>query len=230
MQISNNQITENLSTIHSDIERIATEQGRSPDTVRVVAVSKTFPAAAVQAAYDAGQRMFGENRVQELTEKASETPADCDWHLVGHLQRNKVKHALQYANWIHSLDSVRLAERIDSVAGELETRPAVLIEVNVLGEESKYGVSFEEARTLLETCLDCSNFDIVGLMTIAPYGVDYSTLHRVFASLRELRDTLQAEFDTELPELSMGMSNDYEAAIQEGATIIRIGSAIFGQR
>lgn len=230
MELSNKQIMENLKKIRQRLDEISVEADRNPEEVKLIAVSKSFPVESVRAAYEGGQRLFGENKVQELGEKAEQAPPDCEWHLVGHLQRNKVGDAIENASWIHSIDSLKLAERINRLAAEKGVKPFGLIEVNVLGEESKYGVDFEGARRIVEWTLSASNLDVQGLMTMAPFGASSSVLHRVFASLRELRDTLQAEFDVVLPELSMGMSDDYEFAVREGASMVRIGRAIFGER
>lgn len=231
MNLSNKQIEDNLKTLRQRLDQLTAEAGREPSDVKLIAVSKTCSADAVNAAYEAGQRLFGENKVQELCQKTGKTPADCEWHFLGHLQRNKVSDALEHASWIHSLDSLKLADRINRVADENNVnKPFILIEVNVLGEESKYGVDFEGARQILEETLKSYNLNIQGLMTMAPYQADPSVTHRVFASLRELRDTLQTEFGVMLPELSMGMSDDYDIAVQEGSTMVRLGRAIFGER
>jgi pyridoxal phosphate enzyme (YggS family) len=195
-----------------------------------VAVTKTVGPAAIQAAYDAGQRLFGENRVQELTGKAPVLPADCEWHLVGHLQRNKVRPALQAAGWIHAADSAQLIDRIGRLAAELEARPAILLEVNMSAEETKFGVPPAAAGRLLEAALACPAVACRGLMTLAPFGAPEAVLRRVFGGLRELRDTLQQAYAVPLPDLSMGMSADFEVAVEEGATLVRVGTAVFGPR
>jgi len=230
MEMSSSEIEKKLQNIQEKLAELTESAGRPAGSVRLVAVSKNFPVELVKGAYEAGQRLFGENRVQELNEKAAKLPSDCEWHLVGHLQSNKVRDALKHAAWIHSIDSVKLVQRINRIGSEENVRPVGLIQVNVVGEGTKFGVDFEGARTVLENSLDCSHVDIRGLMTMAPYGASPTTLHRTFASLRELRDTLQAEFGCQLPELSMGMSGDYETAVKEGSTLVRIGTAIFGKR
>lgn len=223
-------IAENLRTVRARIAEAATTAGRSPETVNLVAVTKTVGPPEVRAAYDADQRGFGENRAQELTRKAPALPGDIKWHFIGRLQRNKVRAAVRAAAWIHSVDSVSLLQRIDRIAGEEERRPVVLFEVNVSGEASKNGVPAAEAPRLIEAARACSNVECRGLMTIAPFGASEAELHRVFGDLRELRDRLSREFGLPLPELSMGMSGDFAVAIAEGATLVRIGTAIFGPR
>ena len=223
-------ISGNLSAVHERIAAAAVKAGRDPATVRLVAVSKTVPVAAIVEAYAAGQRCFGENRVQELRAKVPQLPADCEWHLIGHLQDNKVRHAVQSAAWLHALDSVERIRRAERIAGEEGRRPVVLIEVNLSGEATKFGAAGDDARALVEEALRSPHLDCRGFMTMAPYGAPVMELHRIFGGLRELRDRLAAEFRTPLPELSMGMSADFETAIAEGATLVRIGTAIFGSR
>jgi pyridoxal phosphate enzyme (YggS family) len=224
-------IAENLRRIREEIEGIAVGSGRKSDSVRLLAVSKTRTLGEIEEARDAGQLAFGENRVQELEEKAPALPRDIEWHLIGHLQSNKAAKALRLAAWIHSVDSVSLLQRLDRLAGELEARPYILLEINVSGESSKFGVKEEDAMAeLAEAAASCRNLHWKGLMTMAPFDADEATLHRVFGGLRNLRDTWSARHGIPLSELSMGMSSDYAAAIREGATIVRIGSALFGHR
>jgi len=223
-------IAENLQTIRTLIAKAATAASRSPDTVRLVAVSKTVGVPEVQAAYNAGQQGFGENRAQDLARKVPELPGDIEWHFIGRLQRNKVRAVVRSAVWIHSVDSVSLLQRIDRIAGEEGRRPTVLFEVNVSGETSKGGVPTVEAARLFEAAAVCRNLECRGLMTVAPFDASDAELHRVFGELRELRDRLSREFGLPLPDLSMGMSGDFGIAIAEGATIVRIGTAVFGSR
>ena len=201
--------------------------GRAEDSARLVAVSKTFPAEAVASAREAGQFLFGENRVQELATKVPVLPQDIEWHLIGHLQANKVRAAVNLATWIHSVDTADLLRRIVRIAEEENRTPRLLLEVNVSGEASKFGMRADEVEATVSACptpLLC------GLMTVAPAEATVAELHQVFASLRKLRDSVAAATGHPLPELSMGMSGDFEIALAEGATIVRIGSAIFGHR
>jgi hypothetical protein len=223
-------IKENLSEILESIAAAARKAGRDPESVKLIAVSKTFPPEAVQSAYDAGQRRFGENRVQELALKTAALPDDIEWHMIGHLQSNKARLAVENAAYIHAVDSAKLLRKIDRIAGELGRSPKILLEINISGEESKFGADAEFARELLKNALECENISVVGLMTMAPFGASEAELRLVFSSLRKLRDGLQSEFALSLPELSMGMSGDFETAIEEGATMVRIGTSIFGKR
>lgn len=217
-------IAANLERVRARIARAAETAGRSPSAVRLVGVSKTFPAASVIAAVRAGLVDAGENRVQEAVAKAAEVAAsgvEPAWHLIGHLQTNKVKAALSLFSLIESVDSLHLAEVLNRQA----QRPIeILLEVNVAGEASKSGVAFDEARTTAAQIGRLPNLVLRGLMTVAPLVDDPEESRPVFRRLRELRDALG------LTELSMGMSGDFEVAIQEGATIVRIGRAIFGAR
>lgn len=224
-------IAQNLAEVRKAIADEARKAARKDDTVRLLAVSKTFPAADVKDAYDAGQRMFGENRVQELETKAPLLPADIEWHLIGHLQSNKAAKAVEYALWIHSVDSEKLLERIAKAAEQRGKVMNILLEVNISGEESKFGLrDYEEIRSIASSALKMPNIRLQGLMTMAEFDATETRLHKTFAGLRAMRDRLEKELDIALPELSMGMSSDYPAAIDEGATIVRIGTAIFGRR
>jgi hypothetical protein len=219
-----------LACVEESVRSAARAAGRDPSTVRLIAVSKTHPAEVVREIYDAGHRLFGENRVQELLAKAPLLPADTRWHLIGHLQKNKIRKVLPVAERIHSVDSLDLARDIDRIAAELGLFPRVLLEVNVSGEESKFGFRPDVLRTELETLLALPRVQVDGLMTIAPYVEDPETVRPVFAGLRELRDELARCGGVPLPELSMGMSGDFAVAIAEGATFVRVGTAIFGER
>ncbi|MGD0766289.1 MAG: YggS family pyridoxal phosphate-dependent enzyme [Dehalococcoidia bacterium] len=217
-------IAENLRRVQERIDAACRQAGRSPAEVTLVGISKSFPASAVVAAYAAGLRDMGENRVQEAAAKipsAAAQGATPRWHLVGHLQSNKVKTALELFDIIHSVDSLRLAQAISRQA----TKPApVLLEVNVSGEESKFGLRPEELAETLAQARSLPNVDVRGLMTVAPQVADAEAVRPVFRRLRELAQALG------LPELSMGMSDDFEVAVEEGSTMIRIGRAIFGPR
>ena len=224
-------IAQNLAEVRKAVADEARKAARKDDSVRLLAVSKTFPAEDVKEAYDAGQRMFGENRVQELETKAPLLPADIEWHLIGHLQSNKAAKAVEYASWIHSVDSEKLLERIAKAAEQRGKVMNILLEVNISGEESKFGLrDYEEIRSIASSALQMPNIRLQGLMTMAEFDATETRLHETFAGLRTMRDRLEKELDIALPELSMGMSSDYPAAIDEGATIVRIGTAIFGRR
>lgn len=220
-----------LEEVKLRISRAAEKAGRKGEEVKLVAVSKTFPAEAVLAAYEAGHRLFGENRVQELLAKAPALPSDIEWHLIGHLQSNKAADAVEAAKCIHSADSEKLLLRIDRIAEETNRKPEILIEVNISGEDSKFGLRNEnEIMSCAETAFKCANISFAGFMTMAPYGAPESELRRIFSGLRELRGKIQEKLSAKLPDLSMGMSGDFEIAIEEGATIVRIGTAIFGDK
>ena len=222
-------IADNLKAVKERIAAALSNANRALDGAMLLAVSKTFPPETIQEAYDAGQRCFGENRVQELVEKAPKLPQDIVWHVIGHLQQNKVRQALQHAAWIHSVDSSELFARINRIAEELRVSPTILLEVNISGEESKFGLKPDDVEKVISDNLG-GPARCAGLMTVAPAMASEAELHRIFAALRNLRDKLQSNLKTSLPELSMGMSDDFEIAIAEGATIVRVGSAIFGHR
>jgi len=224
-------VAENLAKVKASLEEAAVKAGRAPSSVKLLAVSKTFPAADVLDAYAAGQRLFGENRVQELEEKAPALPKDIEWHLIGHLQSNKAAKAVALAPWLHSIDSEKLLERVERLAAESGAKPSLLLEVNVSGEESKFGAKgFDDAMRLAEKAAAAKAARFAGLMTMAPLDADESLRRRVFSGLRELRDRMEKELSVKLPELSMGMSLDFKEAVMEGSTIVRIGTAIFGGR
>jgi hypothetical protein len=219
-------IAENLRRVRERIDAACRRAGRSPDEVTVVGISKGFPISAVVTAYEAGLSDVGENRVQEAAAKipaAAAQGARPRWHLVGHLQTNKVKTALGLFDIIHSVDSLRLAEVISREAGARAPVP-VLLEVNVAGEESKFGLAPDEVASALARARALPNVDVQGLMTVAPLAADAEEVRPVFRRLRELGKSLG------LRHLSMGMSDDFEVAVEEGATLVRIGRAIFGPR
>ena len=224
------QIAANLGTIRDQISSAATRCGRNPSDIRLVAVSKTHPAGAVGAAVAAGQRVFGESRVQEAREKIPACPTGLDWHFIGHLQKNKVRQALPLFSFFHSIDSAALAQAMDRIAGEAGKPVDGLLEVNVSGEETKHGFTPEELRKEFAALAKLPHLRIRGLMTMAPYSDNPEDARPVFRALRELRDGLQSSNGHPLPELSMGMSGDFEPAIEEGATLVRVGSSIFGER
>ena len=223
-------IAANLQEIRAAISAAAVRAGRDPASVRLVAVSKTHPAEAVTAATKAGQRTFGESRVQESRDKIPACPPGLEWHFIGHLQKNKVRQALPLFSFFHSIDSTALAQAIDRIAGETGKPVDGLLEVNVSGEETKHGFTPDDLRGEFAALAKLPHLRIRGLMTMAPYSDNPEDARPVFRALRELRDELQSAHGHPLPELSMGMSGDFVPAIEEGATLVRVGSSIFGAR
>ena len=223
-------IAAHLAAVQEQIRAAAVRAGREPSSVRLVAVSKTHPASAVAEAAAAGQRVFGESRVQEAREKVPLCPPGLDWHFIGHLQKNKVRPALALFGFFHSIDGTALARAIDRIAGETGKPVEGLLEVNVSGEQTKHGFTPEELRAEFAAMSRLPHLHLRGLMTMAPYSENPEDARPVFRTLRELRDELQSAHGHPLPELSMGMSGDFEPAIAEGATLVRIGSSIFGAR
>ena len=223
---------ETYSQVAARIRAAYERAGRSRSEVTLIAVSKTKPASMIEEIYSYGQRDFGENKVQELTEKYDVLPADIRWHLIGHLQRNKVKYIVDKACLIHSVDSLRLAQAIQEQAEKKGVTVPVLIEVNVAGEESKFGVSVEEAPALAEEIAKLGNLSLQGLMTIAPYVPDPEDNRDIFRQLKKLSVDIAAKNidNVTMNILSMGMTNDYEVAVEEGATLVRVGTGIFGER
>lgn len=224
-------IRDNLLRIRENIASCAEKVMRDPGTVRLLAVSKTFPAADIAEALQYGQIEFGENRVQELAEKVpafENAPVKPVWHLIGHLQSNKALKAASLAAWIHSVNSVKLTEKLGASGVDLN----ILLELNLSGEESKTGLTggYDALRTLLDSALRFPNLKVKGLMTMAALDSDEEQARQTFALCRELRDRAEQDYRIKMPELSMGMSGDYPGAIAEGATIVRIGTAIFGGR
>ncbi len=225
-----NSIARSLQDVREQIAQAATKAGRAVDDVELVAITKTHDAEKVRAAYEAGQSLFGESRVQEARAKIPELPSNSRWHFVGHLQKNKIRHALPLFELIHSVDSLALAQDADRIAAEEGMHPRVLLEVNVAGEGSKFGFKPETLRTEMETLLALDRLSIEGLMTIPPLAPEAEASRKYFIKLRELRNALEKEFRAKLPHLSMGMTNDFVIAIEEGATLVRVGTAIFGER
>ncbi|QQL46144.1 YggS family pyridoxal phosphate-dependent enzyme [Sulfuriroseicoccus oceanibius] len=223
-------IESNLEAINQRVAAACAKAGRSTDDVQLIAVSKKFPADAVRGAYEAGHRVFGESRVQEAIEKVPTLPGDIDWHFIGRLQKNKVRKALPLFSTFHSVDSLSLAQAIDRIAREEGYFPRVFLQTNIADESSKTGFSRAELMEQIDTLLELERLQIVGLMTIPPPRQDPEGTRRDFAAVRELRDEIVAATGVPLPELSMGMSGDFELAIEEGSTCVRVGSAIFGQR
>ena len=222
-------IAENVSLVRYEISHACQKVGRDPSTVRLLPVTKYVDLAAIQTLIDLGFTEFGESRPQQLIARAQHFSTKIRWHQIGHLQRNKVKQLLPYVSAIHSVDSLRLAKAIDEAAGKLALTPDVLIEVNVTGEESKDGFSLEELRHDWESLIGLSNLRITGLMTMAEMSDSPESARPTFCRLLGLNNVLYANLPEErhLTELSMGMSNDFPVAIEEGATIIRVGSRLF---
>ena len=227
-----NIIQENLEEVRENIRKACEKAGRSQKDVTLIAVSKTKPLFMLEEAYEAGARDFGENKVQEILEKCPKMPEDARFHMIGHLQRNKVKQVLPHAVLIHSVDSLRLAEQIDQDAQKLGITADILLEVNVAKEESKFGMMPEKVPEMVEQIAAFSHLRIKGLMTIAPFVDDPEKNRPVFRKLYQLSvDIKKKNIDNvSMSVLSMGMTGDYQVAVEEGATMIRVGTGIFGAR
>ena len=226
-------VRSNLQSVRSRIDAAARRAGRDPSDIRLIAVSKTFSADHVRAAWAAGQRDFGENKVQEALQKIGETSdIEIRWHLIGHLQSNKAKKAAGAFACIQSIDSVELLHKLDAAAAEQGASPEVLVQLDLAGEDTKFGAGADEARRILEAALAAKAVRAAGLMLIPPWNEDQEQTRPWFVQLRDLRDRWLAEGTppAALRHLSMGMSHDFEAAIEEGATMVRVGTAIFGKR
>lgn len=225
-------IRENLLQVQQNIDRALAKAGRQKQAAGLIAVSKTKPVSMIQEAYDAGIRDFGENKAQELCDKYDRLPADIRWHMIGHLQRNKVKYLIGKTVLIHSVDSLRLAEEINREAAKKNTHVDILIEVNCAKEESKFGVSPEEALELIKEISVLPFVCIKGLMTIAPYTENPDDNRKYFRMLEQLSVDIRRKSvdNVSMDILSMGMTNDYEAAVEEGSTYVRVGTGIFGAR
>ncbi|MEG0024489.1 MAG: YggS family pyridoxal phosphate-dependent enzyme [Akkermansia sp.] len=223
-------IIQNLESIQARIRIAEQRAGRPSGSVTLIAVSKTFPTEDVIECHEAGQSIFGENRVQEALTKIPSLPTTVQWHLIGPLQRNKVRKALLAFHLIHTVDSLKLAEYINEVAAELNITPQILLEVHVGGEETKFGFEQDTLLTEWGQLSSLPHLQIKGLMCIPPPTQSTEEMRPYFRSLVQLRDTLVQKGPIDLPELSMGMSHDFEIAIEEGATFVRVGTAIFGHR
>ncbi|WP_066634855.1 YggS family pyridoxal phosphate-dependent enzyme [Desulfolucanica intricata] len=224
-------IQENLDKIKERIERAAQRAGRNPREVTLVAVTKTVDVEVARQVYNAGIKTLGENRVQELQKKIPEMPADTQWHMIGHLQTNKVKYIIDKVTLLHSLDRVSLAEEISRRAIKQNLNLSALVQVNVSGEESKFGLPPGEVLDFIKTVSVLPGLTIRGLMTIAPYTTNPEEVRPFFRSLKKLAEKIQRDVaGVNMDYLSMGMTNDYEIAVEEGANIVRIGTAIFGAR
>lgn len=222
----------NLQKVEQNIQEACKKANRSREEVTLIAVSKTKPVSMLKEVYDLGVRNYGENKVQELSEKYPQMPSDMTWHLIGHLQRNKVKQVINKAALIHSVDSIRLAETIENEAAKKDIIVDILLEVNVAEEESKFGLKVEEVLPVVEQIATFPHVRIKGLMTIAPFVENPEENRTVFARLQKLSvDIAKKNIDNvSVDILSMGMTNDYQVAIEEGATMIRVGTGIFGER
>jgi PLP dependent protein len=223
-------IAANLERVRSQIAHAAKKSERSANDIELVAITKTHPAERVREAVDAGQQLFGESRVQEARAKIPELPSALRWHFVGHLQKNKIRHALPLFELFHSVDSLALAQDVNRIAQEEGLHPRVLLEINVAGEGSKFGFAPAKLREQIEPLLALARLSIEGLMCIPPLAEEAEASRTFFVQLRELRDALEKEFNLKLPQLSMGMTNDFPVAVEEGATLVRVGTAIFGER
>jgi PLP dependent protein len=223
-------ISENLTHIRSRMAAAAERARRDPREIELLAVSKTFPIEDIQEATDAGQMLFGENKVQEALNKIPHLPQKLRWHLIGHLQSNKIRKILPHVEVIHSVDSLKLASDVNRIAAELGLFARIYLEVNVGDEESKHGFSPEGLRETFGKIQELDRLRLQGLMCIPPFTPDVESSRPYFRTLRNLRDELQKEAPGSLPNLSMGMSHDFEVAIEEGSSLVRVGSAIFGGR
>jgi pyridoxal phosphate enzyme (YggS family) len=223
-------IAENLERVREQITQAAAKAGRAVNEIELVAITKTHPAEKVREAVEAGHSVFGESRVQEARAKIPELPSNLRWHFVGHLQKNKIRHALPLFELFHGVDSLALAQEMNRIAAEDGERPRLLLEVNVAGEGSKFGFKAETLRAEIGSLLALPRLLIEGLMCIPPLAEEAEVSRKFFVQLRELRDSLEKEFDVTFPHLSMGMTQDFSIAVEEGATLVRVGTAIFGER
>ena len=225
-------LKDNFKTVENKVAQACERSGRDRSEVTLIAVSKTKPVEMLREVYDAGARDFGENKVQEICEKYDQLPSDIKWHMIGHLQRNKVKQVIDKAAMIHSVDSYRLAQEISVQAQKKGLTIPILIEVNIAGEESKFGIAANDTIQLVEEIAVLPNLKIQGLMTIAPYVVDAEENRLYFRQIKQLSvDIKNKNIDNvSMDVLSMGMTGDYEVAIEEGATMVRVGTGIFGAR
>jgi pyridoxal phosphate enzyme (YggS family) len=223
-------VAENLEGVRERISEAAVRAGRTVNEIELVAITKTHPAEAIREAAECGHKLFGESREQEARAKIPELPSNLRWHFVGHLQKNKIRHALPLFELFHGIDSLALAQEMNRIAAQEGRHPRVLLEVNVAGEGSKFGFKAETLRAEMEPLLELSRLSIEGLMCIPPVANESEASRSFFAQLRELRDSLERDFDVKLPQLSMGMTQDFWIAVEEGATLVRVGTAIFGER
>lgn len=221
----------NIDKVNSEIVTACAKAGRAVASVSLIAVSKRIPQTLVMEAYQHGHKCFGENRVQDaLTRLENITEPDIQWHFIGNIQKNKVRKVVGKFDLLHAVDSIKLAKRISAVATEMNLVQPVLLEVNASVEEQKHGISTAEVVDAVKVCSALPGIDLQGLMTMARFGASEEELHATFAKLRRLRDESVKTISHDLPHLSMGMSGDYSIAIAEGATLIRVGTSIFGKR
>lgn len=225
-----NSIRDNFLNVSRLVGLACRRSGRGEGAARLLVVSKRWPAEAIREVVDCGHRLFGESRIQEAEEKLPLLPADLEWHFIGHIQKNKARKILSLFKILHGVDSLGLARRIDTIAAELQIRPDIFLQVNIAGEDSKHGFEPGALRSEIGDLLALGHVRVVGLMAIPPAVGDPEESRPHFAALRQLQDELAAGSGASFPELSMGMSSDYEVAIEEGATIVRVGSSIFGER
>ena len=225
-------IKRNLESVQKNIENACKKADRDLKNVQLIAVSKTKPVSMLQEAYDAGVRDFGENKVQEILEKYDKLPSDIRWHMIGHLQRNKVKYIIDKVTLIHSVDSLRLAEEISKEAVKHNLTMPILVELNIAGEESKFGMSFSECEEMIRAISKLPNLQIKGLMTVAPFVENAEENRQHFKAMKQLSvDIMTKNIDNVCMDiLSMGMTGDYEVAIEEGSNMVRVGTGIFGER
>ena len=225
-------LKDNLKQVQDNIAAACRRAGRSTDEVTLIAVSKTKPVEMLQEIYDAGIRTFGENKVQELMDKEEVLPKDIQWHMIGHLQRNKVKYLMGKVALIHSVDSLRLAQEISSQSIKHQTETDILIEVNIAGEETKFGTTREDAVSLVREAAKLPNIHVKGLMTIAPETDDPENNRKYFRQIKDLSVDIERQNidNVSMKILSMGMTGDYTVAVEEGATMVRVGTGIFGAR
>ena len=222
----------NLETVQKNIINACKKANRNFEEVQLIAVSKTKPISMLKEAYDAGVRDFGENKVQEILEKYDKLPSDIRWHMIGHLQRNKVKYIIDKVSLIHSVDSLRLAEEISKEAVKHNLIMPILIELNIAGEESKFGMTFSECEEMIYAVSKLPNLQIKGLMTVAPFVENAEENRQHFKVMKQLSvDIMTKNIDNVCMDiLSMGMTGDYEVAIEEGSNMVRVGTGIFGER
>lgn len=225
-------LADNYRQVLNNIQDACQAVGRDPKEVTLVAVSKTKPVEMLQQVYDAGARVFGENKVQEIMDKYDHLPGDIRWQMIGHLQRNKVKYIVDKVDMIHSVDSYRLAQTIETEAAKKNVTVSVLLEVNVAEEESKFGLKMDEVLSLVQQISELPHVQVKGLMTIAPFVSNPEDNREIFRKLKKLSVDIEAKNinNTTMSVLSMGMTGDYMVAVQEGATMVRVGTGIFGER
>jgi pyridoxal phosphate enzyme (YggS family) len=224
-------LEQSIDHVKERINQACARSGRHPEQVSLVAVTKTLPVETVKQAYDAGLRIFGESKAQEVRDKVPVLPGDINWHFIGHLQTNKIKYVFPASDLIHSVDSVPLAHAISEFSSKNELKPEILLEVNTSTEDSKFGIEPGNAVDIFFEISELAYLKLRGLMTIAPFTDDESLIRKSFRTLAKIRDDIQNQSGSdEKLDLSMGMSGDFEIAIEEGSTIVRIGASIFGPR